>query len=746
MGKEYSIVRKKLAIIILSLVSIILIFNIRVLADPSDNNTANSYDIQMFTEDQSFNMPKNEASYFFNIPKEAQLSKDLYLDVHYAVSNTLIDNLSNMSVNINGAPIETKWIHDVKKMSPDWWKVSIPVDKLKIGAINEVSIQSNHRSIEGDCADIDNPSNWVTIYKDSKLHLSTDKLKSPYIGDFYAQYFENFANKQAIAADFVLPKTEDKNAISALLKLSSSVGNIYSDRAIVNYNVRNSSEGKQSDQNKILIGNISEWQQNANLILPKEKLQKDQGFLSITDSTKESPYYETVVSGENNVGLNKAVDFMTNNTILSQIKDKSLVIDSQVDNKYNKFTQSKKGMYRFSDWGYGNINLAGVFHKKSTVSFVQPNGLQGGSGSYINLKFKHSKLLLSDRSLINIYINGQIMGSEKLSNSNADGGNLKVTIPESALRKPVIKVDIECYNYIGKVDCSKDYYDSAWTLIDSDSEIGLMSGKAGVQPSLDTFPFFNMNSENKQPKIVIGFSKEINDNYLQIASTIATRAGQNSKQVFNWDVYGDNLKKAQKEDNMIFIGSFNDIKLPSMIKNELPILPLGNNKFKIKEGLQVVPETLKNKIVIQAIRSPWNFYKCVYVVAYDNDDNLKILKEVLNNTEDLWKMQNQVSIIDNTKEFHNMLIYDSKDNKVPVTAASIIQWIQNKTGFPWWVLLVSLALIVYGVITIIRLRKSKNQFKDIANKMKKEEGFNSDEEVEEDKEIKNEINKHDNNK
>ncbi|MBP2033538.1 hypothetical protein J2Z42_002241 [Clostridium algifaecis] len=709
--------KKCFFIILASLIISFMFLNKNVSAAASNSAAAHSYDIQLFSENQNFNMPKSAASYFLNIPKDAVLNNDCYVTIHYAISNTLISNLSNISLSVNGVPIDTEWICNIQKTSPNYWKVSIPIDKLKVGAINEIRIESDHRSIIGDCADIDNPGNWVTIYNDSKIHISDKSLYSPTLSDFYSSYFEDFGSKQYLTSNFVLPKVKNNDLISDLLKLSSSIGSLYSDRNLINYNVGDNLN-QQSTANSILIAPIDKLKENKNL-------NQNQGFLSISNKSQENPYYNTVISGENQEGINKAANFICNNSLLKQIKDNSLTVDSKVSSKYNKFIQNKKGLYRFSDWGYSDVNLAGAFHQRTSFSFVQPNGVQAGSGSYINLKFKHSKILLSDRSLLTIYIDGKVINNSKLSDSNAEDGSLKVQIPDSALKKPVIKVDIEVYNYIGKIDCSKDYYDSAWTYINSNSEVCLVPGRLIIQPSLDNFPYFNTYNENKQPKILMSFSKNINNDDLDTAAIIASRAGQNSKEVFDFDVLNGDSEptRKQKDEDMIFIGSFNNIKLPDKIKNSIPIVPLGNNKFRIKDGIQVVPETLKNKTVVQVVRSPWNFYKRVYVITYDNSSNLKALKSVLSDTDNLKKIEGQVSVIDNKKGVNNISVSDSEDNKVPVTFSSAIQVIEDKSGFPWWALLIALILAGICIAAVIKLRKKSNQFEDAGDKMKKSQGF-----------------------
>lgn len=710
--------RKYFFAALLSFIICFIPLNKEVLAVSNNNPALHSYDINLFSENQNFNMPRNSASYYFNIPKDALLNNDCYVNIHYAVSKTLIDNLSNMSLSVNGVYIDTEWIKDIQKISSNYWKVAIPVDKLKLGGINEIKVESNHRSIIGDCADIDNAANWVTIYDDSKIHISDKSIYSPVLSDFYPSYFDDFGSNQYLASNFIIPDTKNNNVISDLLKINSSIGSLYPDRNLINYNIIEGTSNQKSLANSIVISPADKLKINS-------KLKKDQGYLSISNKSAENPNYTTVISGENQQGIDKAADFVSNNELLQQIKESSLLVDSKVKGKYNKFIQNKKGLYKFSDWGYSDINLAGAFHQKAEFSFVQPSGIQGGKGSYINLKFKHSKILLSDRSLLNIYIDGKLINSSKLSNSNAEDGSLKVTIPDSALKKSVIKVKVEAYNYIGKIDCSKDYYDSAWTNIDSDSEICLIPGTAGIQPSLDNFPYFNTYSDNEQPKLLVAFSKNIGYGDLNAASIISSRAGQNSREVFDFDVVNGEFKlsRQQKDENMIFIGSSDSINIPDKIKESMSIVPLGNKKFKIKEGLQVVPETLKNKTIIQAVRSPWNFYKTVYVVTYDNGSDLKVLKSLLGNRDKLSDMKNQISIIDNKAGVYNISVNETSNNKVPTTINSFVQRIEARTGFPWWAVFIALILIIICIVAVVKLRKKTNQFENAGNRMKESQGF-----------------------
>lgn len=713
--------KKYFFVVLLVLLTCTLFLKENVIAASADNAENHSYEIKLFDQNQNFTMPTNSSSCYFNIPRGASLDNNCYVVIHYAFSKTLINNLSNMSVIVNGTPVDTEWIYNIRNESPDYWKVSIPVTTLRLGSVNEIKIQSNHRSIVGDCADIDNSANWVTIYSDSKIYISDKSVYSPVLSDFYSSYFDDFDGSKSLRSNFILPDIKNVNLISALLKLSSSAGSLYSDRNIINYSVIQGTANQRQTVNSIVIA------KNSNL-------KENQGFLSISTKSAQNPYYKTIVSGKDQNGIKKAVNFISNNELLGQIKDSSLVVNSDTDTKHSKFIQNKKGEYMFSDWGYPDINLSGAFHQNTSFSFIQPEGLQAETGSYIKLKFKHSQILVPERSMLTVYIDGKLSGSSKLSNANAEDGSLKVVIPDSALKKPIINVDIQAYNYIGKIDCSKDYSDSAWTYIDSKSQVCLIPGRFGVQPSLDNFPYFNMYDENKQPKALISFPSSIDVDQLNTAAVMAGRIGQNSKEAFDFDVLkGKNkITEKQKDEDMIFIGSFNNINLPDKIKNALPIISLGNGKFKIKDGIQVTPETLKNKTLVEVIRSPWNFYRKVYVVVYDNNFNLKVFNKILSSKNNLQDMKDQISVIDNMAGIKNIAVEDSQEDKAPVTLGSVVHTMEDKSGMPWWALLTALVLVILCIITVFRLRKKSNQFEEVGNRMKESQGFKAKEIVDKD--------------
>lgn len=732
----YMNLKFKIKVIIIFLIIVLIIPFSCVFAE-EDNSSSASYDIPIFKEDQKLSLPKNVGSYWFTVPKGFDIGDDCYVQLHFTFSNTLISTRSNITMLINDYPVETQWTYEIQKATSGWWNVKFPTSKLKVDSINEIKFQSNQRSIEGDCADIDNPSNWVVFHKDSKLHVTVNKYPDSLLSNFHLIYYDNFLKDNVLSTDFILPKNIDDNCKAALLKTSSSIGKVSADKDNIDYGVFRESD-TAAGKNKVFVGMYSAFANINNFFNPEDnKLSKDEGYLSIRQQSGN--IYNTLVTGESKAGLNKAVDFMSDNSLLKQVAADSIKINSNLKYSPSIKPVNTSGVYKFSDFGYSDVNLQGAFHQKLDMSFIQPKGIQSQKGSYIDLKFKHSKVLDSDRSAMTVYINGMAVNSAKLTVANAEDGTLKINIPESALNLPEIKVSIECYNYLGKIDCSKDYYDSAWTVINCDSKLCLLSKETSIQPNLQKFPFFYTNYSDKDNQVAIGMWNTSNLFNLKISSILATRIGQNTGEVFNWDLIKENgeLTDKQKAMNMIFLGTYDDVKIPENIKKQLAIAPSKNGNLDIKKEVNLIPEVLKNKVLFQVIRSPWDTSKRVYVILCDdNIASLQLLESALSDRNILSKLDGQVTVIDANKKFQNINVKETGSVKVTKTLWEEIRYAEFKTHLPWWMLMIILIVITVGIVMIIYLHRSKNEFKKKSEKLKRQEGFFY-EDIEESEETKN---------
>ncbi|NLG05333.1 MAG: cellulose biosynthesis cyclic di-GMP-binding regulatory protein BcsB, partial [Clostridia bacterium] len=435
-----------------------------------------SMDLQMFEKTVKLDMPKNTASFWFLLPDGTVVDDQSYMNLDLKFSETLIYERSSITLEMNGTVIETKWILDIDDQTTCTWKVKIPEDVLKIGELNELKIITTQRSIEGDCADIDNPSNWVSLLNTSYLHVSIAEKASPKLSNLYAFFYENPADKGVLETEFIVPEQADATVKAGMLKTASAVGSYYpyNDKLISHVSEK---EVSQKGEHKIAFGY-------------DDTLKSGSGSISVED---QGTYYKADIMGKDQEGFDKAVAFFSANEFMKQISRSSVVVTSDIRDRVLKheFKKNEAGYYQFSDFGYQTVNLAGAFHQSANFTFQQPGGVRSGDDSYVLIRFRHSKALEADHSLLTVYCDSEALDSVKLSSSNADYGELKVKIPVKYLKEDTINLNIDCYNYLGKIDCSKDYYDTAWTVIDETSNIYFEPGNIGVTPSLYHTPAFN---------------------------------------------------------------------------------------------------------------------------------------------------------------------------------------------------------------------------------------------------------------
>ena len=706
---------------------------------PATIEAQQTYAIPFIQTEQTLNMPQNAVSYWLFMPAGGEVSTCV-LRLHFSFSNTLIDRLSALSVSVNGVPIATKGIYNLQNEGQGWWNVTIPAASLKANVTNEIKFECRQRSVEGECADIDNPNNWVVLHPDSYLEMGLKRYPQSLLSAFYPLYYEGLSGPSVLSTDFIIPRDYPANSLTSLLRLSSSIGNAYRYRTQLDYRVLAGAPSPEKSKNQVYIGPLSAWIGNQEVKLPAGDLEDEQGFLSIAGPSEGKEHYNTLITGNTDQGLEKAANFITNKILLQQADQDSLVLDSCVASDSGPVLSREKEMYKFSDFGYGDLNLAGVFHQRTNLSFVQPQGVQSGRGSYVNICFRHAQTLISDRSLLTVYINGTPVSSTKLSAANADEGTLKVVIPEEALTSPVIEVGIETYHYLGLIDCSKDYHDSAWTVIDADSELVLLPGDIMLQPSLKTFPYFYPRTDSDEPALVIGLGNAAGGD-AEAAALLATRAGQNGGQSYNWQIWQpDAAPAAYKNMDLVFLGSYQELQLPEKIRQNLAVAPTGDGGLKIKEGIELIPETLSNKILFQVIRSPWNPVRRVYVILYGQEADRHLLKSVLSDSALLGSLDGQMALVDSQLNIQNQFIPETETVRVPKTFQDRVQAWEQLTRMPWWISLALVLLIIAALIALIRVRKVKNEFKQAGQTMKAEQGF-GEQDIEDDDQNENDTEK-----
>lgn len=664
--------------------------------------------VPLFSEPQKVTLPRAVTSFWFMMPYGTEVGKaEVTLIVDSA--DCIIEEYSFATLRVNNYDVETINLVSLRGQRGGVWKVEIPVEYLKCdGTLNQLSIITAQRTILGDCADIDNLANWLIISDESTLDLQIISMGEATLSTLYDCMFNRVDGLDSIRAAFLPEGKEPAAELSAMFSMASSFGAAYPYKSTVLLPVGQN----EAFANSVVI--------SASQTAPV--LKAGEGYLKIENANGGC---KVIVSGADTAGLKKAADIMLYNSYLSQLSGQEKVIASSVKPASTGFALNEDHMYTLADYGYEDISLEGAFHQSTSFDVRQPNGIRSGADSYFELHFRHSAALLGDSSLLTVYFNHVAYSSVQLSSTNAANGVLRVRIPADVLDDDRITVTVEVYNYLGKIDCSKDWSDVAWSVIDSDSVFYFQDGDTTVTPDLASFPALPSVAAGQEHKVVVSLPDMSNEKVLEAANELICVSAQKSLSAASYTVVDKVDSQTAANADIFIFGSVSDITLPAEICEKLYIFP-ENGSFTIKEGIPTIPEAVSDKLILQVIASPYDYTRVIYVVMWpDQGEDM-----LLSFTQDRDQINAVSGVVALAGGASSGMVPLSSANEVrasvPLTPEVVINRVVNQTGISRIGLLIILLLIIIIIIFIIRAILKKNRFEKAKRKMEETNGQTED--------------------
>jgi len=658
---------------------------------------AKTYRIQLFGEPQSIKLPKANISYWFQVPADTEIERAV-LSLELLCSDTLLEDRSTATVEVNGVAIASVNLMDMKNAGTALWDVEIPVNRLRTdGTLNQLSIITAQRSILGECADIDNPANWLIIGENSALLLTLRLPDACLLDSLYPFLFNRAELGNALSIDMVLAGSDIDAEGAAALTVASAIGANYPYKNLEKLTVSREENG--SAESRFL------FDANASV---SPALKEGEGYLRIG----QEDGLTVLAAGGQKEGLNKAVRVLSDAALLSQFSADSAVIRSMPARRSGALAAREDGLYTLRDFGYDDANLAGAFHQQTYFTIRQPDGILGGSGSYFEVHFRHSDALISDTSLLTVYFDNVPAASIQLSRTNVDGGRLRVAIPQETLAKGSFEISVDVYNYLGKIDCSKDWYDVAWTVIGKDSVIYLEPSDSTLAPSLERFPAL-WGSET-----AVCLTQTASATVWQAMAALALRNGQNTQMVTDYRIVHSLSQEEAKDAHIILAGARDEIQLPREIADELYVLP-GADGYQVKDGVNVLPESLQDKIIIQAVRSPYNYRKTAYVIMWADASQEQMLSSLMADKDRLGSLRGDLALA-GRRTAVSLSASETQETAIPLSADVLMAKAVRATGISRVGIIIILVLIVLILILIIRQIRMRNRFAKAKAKMEQQ--------------------------
>lgn len=650
-----SVKQKAGSVVLLLLVLIAFSFVQIGQAAPLPASPADSYTLRLFNENTVLRNPNDGVSGYFDIYSGSTITEPAILDLWYSYSPTTKAELSFITVSINGVPVSSRPLEPTNAPMINW-QVALPANQLKSG-FNEVTVSVVHRSIDGLCRDIDNEANWFIIRPETRISFKINR--SPYrLANYPSPFLDEYLASK-VNTVFYLPRDFDPVMVESIFNVATNWGTRGLAGIPQRLEVRLGEPG-QVPANEVVLGLTGKWQANQSFP-PKTAV--------LTLDTLPTGFHRLLITGDDSTSLAKAMDALSRPQLVKSFYGQQMVLSTNLPIDKQGARKKENGVYTLTDLGYQpDITAAGAFHQEAIINVPRPSNYKVGEGSYVELHFRHAKILDPKKSAVTVYINDTPIRSAALLPENAENGVLKVPIPLSELSKPSWRVRFSFYHDLGIIDCSKRYDDVAWSVVEKDTKIVLEQGSIERIPNLEDFPNNFYTSANGIIDLTMLLPDSPSQEELSAAFKLAYFIGQQNRSKIVWHVQiASTFDERKAPGTIIALGRNDDAKQWSALKKYLPVSPDQHGGYQVADWLEVMPASL-------------NSYDVYQIGKIDND---KLLYAFMYNSPERLTSFLNFSLLNGNVLSGQLTLVDAQGNhtafvqKTLPSGSSILAWLKN---------------------------------------------------------------------
>ena len=354
-----------------------------------------------------------------------------------------------------------------------------------------------------------------------------------------------------------------------------------------------------------------------------------------------------VVTGNDGIALNKGAAVLSNSITMHQLKRTMKTIVENED-----VYVRKEGIKQYTPLTETGTYLDGPFRQKWDYLIDFENNRKLAYGSELDLYFRYSENLDFDRSLVSVYVNDVPIGSQKLSQANAEGDHIILEIPTDieVTGSFVLRVafDLE----IKDLWCTLRQGETPWAYISSESMLKLNSVEVPYY-LFENYPYpFVSGGELNDVALVIPDSNSdldlslMGDFMLTLGQFVKYNTGELS--VVRASAPGDLDGK-----NVITVGTYNNNPFIAGLNDELFFQFYSNGAgIMSNEKLLIEPAYSTTLATGQIIQSPYSSVKnAILVLASGKKDDLKNALAYFGDTQDLWQLYGDGFVADDDDLF-----------------------------------------------------------------------------------------------
>jgi Bacterial cellulose synthase subunit len=361
----------------------------------------------LFREEGYDNTPvyglKGNTSFYFRLPRNGK-TKEAVINIFIQASQVLNPDLSYINFTVNDQPLSAdKLIADTGH-----YVLSVPASVLQGSDYLKLDISSDVHITDNRCQDIDNPGLWVKVlgssYIDYKLTAS-------------GQYQNNIAQSWYLPSAVVYPDQPTAAEVSAAAWAEALLQNEKKSRV----KMYTPSTLPDSVKSYIEIATADQLERNdTSLNFPSVPVGEGLVYLTNSDhdtsSSSNGRNIQLYITGANDSALLKASQALLSPAIRNSAFTSYLVVDKST--MPIEEAVHAQDMITFRQLGGVPETLSGIGSLKRNYTFSINDFNEFPDEVEIDIRAKYSGLSPNDnteRGYFNIYINGVLLGDQKLN-------------------------------------------------------------------------------------------------------------------------------------------------------------------------------------------------------------------------------------------------------------------------------------------------------------------------------------------
>jgi hypothetical protein len=644
----------------------------------------------------------NRQDYYFELTPSRKIQKGSYFQLYMGHSPTLLPLKSTLTIFLDDIPLGSQFLNEKNEQSGTW-KINFPDTDIKTG-FHKISVLTHMEATSNLCEDQNNTSNWTLFRKESVMHFNYKKSYETADFAWYPSPFVEKGSVKPLKTLFILPDNPDEAQLGVLSKLSAHFASLVS-ASLLEFTVLKESdlnENLLTTTHQIWIGNKESWNGNGKKLV--DEFQKKHptiasGYMGLQPSLWNPSNSILLLTGSSTELMN-AVRVITDKGLYSQLIGNTVDLTQLPLSKPDKNTAASKAnsTIALSDMGYDDLIIESPLVGAARVNYSIPPEWDVYKGAKLKLQYRHTKTLNFAQSLMTVRVNNVPLQSKYLNEESSEFGSQEIDIPQNLLTSGLIGIDIGFQFSSSKESCNGNSQIGNWAIVSKDSFLTFAYRPSqAVNFSNLPFPFVVKGTWTDTDFLM---DSEPSSEALSLLATVSGLIGKNATSQSNFNIHkGPPAAPNEKGKNYIYVGSVSGI--PDFA-NQSPQVPIRANKG-ILTAMNPKIELLNSSaaqaglIEIFPLSEESNY---MMIVAATDNQLLKRMNSLLNDSQESKKMFGQAILIDPLNRIHTYLL-DQKKSTPSALEQSLDLLSPNNKPYMSRIYIIGGALVIVILVVLI---------------------------------------------